>query len=172
MYLVASESTIGVVLVQVDDKLVEHVVYYLSRALAGPKLRYSHIEKLALAAVYAVQRLRHYILLRTTTLVVDVNTFQYVLSRRIVGGKFNKWIVILQEFDLVFQSAKSKKSLVFAELIEEFPTEEDVVIEDDSFPDEHIFLISTYDPWYGDILIYLQNLKYPPAYSREDRRKL
>ena len=54
-----------------------------------------------------------------------------------------------------FQSAKSKKSLVFAELIAEFPTEEDVVVEDDSFPDEYIFLISTSDPWYRDILIYL-----------------
>ena len=73
---------------------------------------------------------------------------------------------------MVFQSAKSKKSLFFAELIAEFPTEEDVVVEDDSFPDEHIFLISTSDPWYGDILIYLQTLKYPTAYSREDRRKL
>ena len=89
----------------------------LSRALAGPDLRYSHVEKLALAVVYAIQRLRNYILLRTTTVVVDVNPFQYVLSRRIVGGKFNKWIVILLEFDLVFQSAKSNKSLVFAELI-------------------------------------------------------
>ena len=59
LYLAASESTIGVVLVQEDDKLVEHVVYYLSRALVGPELKYSHVEKLALAAVYVVQRLRH-----------------------------------------------------------------------------------------------------------------
>ena len=43
LYLVAFESTIRVVLVQVDDKLQEHVVYYLSRALAGPELRYSHV---------------------------------------------------------------------------------------------------------------------------------
>ena len=55
-------------------------------------------------------------------------------------------ITILQEFDLDFQSAKSKKSLVFTELIVEFPIEEDVAIEEDSFPDEHIFLISTSDP--------------------------
>ena len=95
MYLAASESTIGVVLVQEEDKLIEHVICYLSRALVGPELRYSHVEKLALAAVYAVQRLRQYILLRTTTVVADVNPFQYVLSRRIVKGKFNKWIVIL-----------------------------------------------------------------------------
>ena len=102
LYLAASDSTIGVVLVQGDDKLQEKFVYYLSRALAGPKIRYSHIEKLALATVYVVQRLCHYILLRTTTVVADVNPFQYVLSRWIVGGKFNKWIVILQEFDLDF----------------------------------------------------------------------
>ena len=75
-----------------------------------------------------------------------VNPFQYVLSRQIVGGKFNKWIVILQEFDLDFQSTKSKKSLVFVDLIAESPTKEDVVIEDDSFLDEHSFFISTSEP--------------------------
>ena len=82
-------------LVQEDDELQEHVIYYLRRALSDPEFRYSHVEKLALAAVYVFCRLRHYIVLRTTTIVVDVNPFQYVLSRGIVGGKFNKWIVIL-----------------------------------------------------------------------------
>ena len=80
------------------------------------------------------------------TVVEDVNHFQYILSRWIVGGNFNKWIVILQEFDLYLQSSKSKKSLVFAELIAEFPVEEDVAIKEDSFPNEYIFLISTSDP--------------------------
>ena len=88
-------------------------------------------------------------------MVEYVNPFQHILSCRIIMGKFNKWIVILQEFDLDFQSTKSKKSLVFTELIAGFPTEENVAVEDDSFPDEHIFLISTSDPWYGDINIYL-----------------
>ena len=105
-------------------------------------------------------------------IVADVNTFQYVLSRQIVGGKFNKWIVVLQDFDLDFQSVKSKKSLVFVELIVEFPVEEDVAIEEDSFPDEHIFFISTSDPWYRYILVYLQTLKYPAAFSWEEHRKL
>ena len=54
LYLVASESTIGIVLVQEDDDLKEHVIYYLSRTLAGPELRYSHVEKLALVTVYAI----------------------------------------------------------------------------------------------------------------------
>ena len=41
------------------------------------------------------------------------------------------------------------------ELIAEFPTEETIVVEEDSFPYEYIFLISTTDPWYEDILVYL-----------------
>jgi hypothetical protein len=51
------------VLVQEDDELREHVIYYLSRNLVGPELKYSHVEKLALVVVHAVQRLRHYIFL-------------------------------------------------------------------------------------------------------------
>ena len=80
LYLTVSKSTIGVVLVLEEDKLQEHVIYYLSHALARPELKYSHVKYLALAAVYAVQILRHYILLRTTTVVENVNPFQYVLS--------------------------------------------------------------------------------------------
>ena len=74
-------------------------------------------------------------------------------------GKLNKRIFILHKFDLDFHSAKYKNSLFFVEIISEFPIEENVVVEDDSFPDEHIFLISSSHPWYEDILIYIQTLK-------------
>ena len=100
LYMAASKSTIGAVLVWEDDKVQEEFIFYISRALAGTELRYSHVDKLALDVVYVIQRLWHYILLRTTIVVVDVNPFQYVLSQRIIKGKFNKWIFILQEFDL------------------------------------------------------------------------
>ena len=45
---------IGIVIVQEDVKLHEHVIYYLSHALASPELRYSHVEKLALVEVYVI----------------------------------------------------------------------------------------------------------------------
>jgi hypothetical protein len=75
---------------------------------------------------------------------------------------------VLQEFDLDFSSAKSKKYLVFTELMSEFLVENEEGEVIDSFPDEHIFLISSSDPWYRDILIYLQTLKFPPHYSRDE----
>jgi hypothetical protein len=40
----------------------------------------------------------------------------------------------------------------------------------DSFPDESLFLIDSSDPWYGDILIYLQTQHFRPNLSKDDRR--
>jgi hypothetical protein len=98
-----------------------------------------------------------------------VNLFQYVLTRRAIGGKISRWIVILQEFDLVFVSAKSKKSLVFAELISGLLVESCDFTPEESPIKGDIFLISSSDPWYGDILVYLQTLKCPTFASRDER---
>ena len=88
-----------------------------------------------------------------------------------IGGKYNWRIVILQEFDLEFLSAKSKKSMVFAQLISKLPCGEDTVYEE-SFPDEHLFFISSLNPWYGDIIVYLQILKFPSTFSKDEHQKL
>ena len=67
---------------------------------------------------------------------------------------------------------KSKKSLVFAELIYEFPQLYEDVIHVDLFVDEHNFLVSSSNPWYGDIVLYIQTLKFPQHLSRDDRRRV
>jgi hypothetical protein len=105
------------VLVQEDDFLSEYVIYYLNRGLVEPELNYSHIEKTALAAAHVVQWFCHYILFRNTTIIVIVNPFQYILTQCVIDRNINRWIFILQEFDLEFVSEKSKKSMVFMELI-------------------------------------------------------
>jgi hypothetical protein len=69
------------VLVQEDDLFSEYVIYYLNRDLVGLELNYSHIEKLALAAVHDVQRFCHYVLFRNTTVIAVMNPFQYMLTQ-------------------------------------------------------------------------------------------
>ena len=117
--------------------------------------RYSRVDKLALATVIAIQKFHHYILIRTTTVLADQNPMYYILTCQVVGGKYSQWIVILQEFDLEFSKASSKKSLVFVELMCDLPYASMESEPSDSFPDEFLFLISTSDPWYGDLIIYL-----------------
>ena len=42
----------------------------------------------------------------------------------------------------------------------------------DSFPDEFMFLISTTDPWYGYLIIYLQTQIFHPTLSHDDHRHI
>jgi hypothetical protein len=66
--------------------------------------------------------------------------------------------------------SKAKKSLVFAELICDLPHADEDIEPRDSLPDETLFLISTFDPWYEDILLYLQTQHFQPNTSREERQ--
>ena len=52
LYVAASMETIGMVLVQEDEELQEHVIYYLSQSLIDAEIHYSHVEKLALATIF------------------------------------------------------------------------------------------------------------------------
>ena len=76
----------------------------------------------------------------------------------------------MQEFYLEFVLEKLKESLIFAKLISDFPSKEEEDVCEDTFVDEHIFLISTLYPWYGNIIIYLQTLKVPTHLSWDERR--
>jgi hypothetical protein len=67
---------------------------------------------------------------------------------------------------------KSKKSLVFVELISELPVESGDIIPEESPINRDLFLIASSDPWYGDILVYLQTLKCPTSASRDEHRRI
>jgi len=55
LYLAVADTTIAMVLVQ-EDNGIEHPIYYLSRNLNDTERKYYYVEKLALAAVQAIQR--------------------------------------------------------------------------------------------------------------------
>lgn len=168
LYLTVAVTTIEMVLVQEVDG-IEHRIYYLSKNLNDTERKYSYVEKLALAAVQAIQRFRHYVLFRKTTILSDCNPMTYILSRQLLGGKYSKWIAILQEFDLEFVKSKSKKALVFAELLCDLPSSSNDETSEESIVDESLFLISTSNEWYGDIIIYLQTQKFRPNTSHSNK---
>jgi len=131
-----------------------------------PPLKYNHDENLSLRVVLAVQKLHHYVLLRTTKVMEDSNPMKYMVSRRNINGKFSRWIVILQEYDLEFTTPKRKKSLVLVELIVEFLSNSFDPPMNEKLSDEHLFFISSDEPWYGDILLYLDMQKNVPHLLR------
>jgi hypothetical protein len=160
LYISSSAVSVAGVLVQIDDDDHEHVIYYISKNLSRPPLKYKHEEKLALVVVLVVQKLFHYILLRTTKVIANSNPMQYLLSCRQINGKFSRWITILQEYNLEFSTPKSKKSLILTELVTAFPSDTTSAPVNTNFPDEQLFYITSDDPWYGDLLVYLQTQNF------------
>lgn len=69
---------------------------------------------------------------------------------------------------MVFTYAKSKKLLVFIEFICSFPSASLLIGTNEQLPNETLFLITTLDPWYGDIIIYLQTSTFWSASSKDD----
>ncbi|GJX64686.1 reverse transcriptase domain-containing protein [Tanacetum coccineum] len=61
IYLSASQGAVGAVLMTKRDS-IQMPVYFVSRALQGPELNYTLMEKLVLALVFAAKRLRSIIL--------------------------------------------------------------------------------------------------------------
>jgi hypothetical protein len=104
--------------------------------------------------------MHHYILLRTTKVIADSNPMQYLLSHWQINGKFSRWIIILQEYNVEFSTPKSKKALILAELVTAFPSDTTSAPINTDFPDEHLFYITLDDPWYDDLLVYLRTQKF------------
>ena len=96
VYIASSTTIVGMVLVQEDLNEKEHVIYYLSKSLLDSKTQYSHVEKLPLDMVIDVQHFHHYILLCTTTVLMDQDPMYYILTHQVLGGgEYSHWIVIL-----------------------------------------------------------------------------
>ena len=81
LYISTSTYSIATVLIQDDATRIGHVIYYVCKTLTCHPMSYSHEEKLALDFVFLVQKLRHYILTRTTKVVTNSNPIDFLLIR-------------------------------------------------------------------------------------------
>ncbi|PNX97955.1 maturase K [Trifolium pratense] len=89
MYLfVASEAVSATTICETNEG--QKPVYFTSKALQGPKLRYQQIEKIALALIYAIRRLRHYFLAHTIVVRTD-QVIKPLLGRPDMEGMMLKW---------------------------------------------------------------------------------
>ncbi|CAJ2662241.1 unnamed protein product [Trifolium pratense] len=117
LYLsVASEAVSAALIRETNEG--QKPVYFTSKALQGPELRYQQIEKIALALVYATRRLRHYFLAHTIMVRTD-QPIKSLLGRPDMAGRMLKWSLELSEFDIRYESRKALKAQVLADFVAE-----------------------------------------------------
>ena len=93
------------------------MVFYLSRRLLDPETRFSPIEKLCLCLYYSCTKLWHYLLSSECMVVSKADVIKYMLSMPILNGRIGKWILVLLEFDLRYESAKAVKGQAVADFV-------------------------------------------------------
>ena len=68
--------------------------------------------------------------------------------------------------------AKSTLLAEFSELLSDLPRESEDISYDENLVNYHLFLIDSFDLWYGTIIIYLRTTKFPSNVSHEERRRI
>ncbi|GJU47045.1 reverse transcriptase domain-containing protein [Tanacetum coccineum] len=121
VYLSASHGAISAVLMTERDK-VQTPVYFVSRALQGPELNYTPMEKLVLALVFAAKRLRRYFQAHPIAVITD-QPIKQIISRPDVAGRLQKWSVMLGEHNITYRPRTSVKGQILADFLVEKPDE-------------------------------------------------
>ncbi|KAI3472881.1 hypothetical protein Pfo_031056 [Paulownia fortunei] len=89
LYITAQDRSVGALLAQENNDGKENALYYLSRMMTLNELNYSPIEKICLALIFAIQKLKHYFQAHIVHLVSKANPLKYIMyvPQKIVKGQ-------------------------------------------------------------------------------------
>ncbi|XP_076890567.1 uncharacterized protein LOC143541697 [Bidens hawaiensis] len=122
LYLSSSDIAIGAVLLT-DRKNVQTPIYYVSRTLSDPETRYSMLEKLVLALVYAARRLHRHFQGHPINVLTGYK-LKNVLSKPELSGRLEKWAIELGEHSIEYKPRPAIKGQVLADFVKEVPHSE------------------------------------------------
>ncbi|KAK3037084.1 hypothetical protein RJ639_029926 [Escallonia herrerae] len=123
LYLSVKEVTVSVVLVREEDG-VQKSIYYVSKVLQDVETRYPKIDKIALALIISVRRLRSYFQSHTIVVLTDQPLRKVLLSPE-ASGRLVNWSVELGEFDIQYKPRTAIKAQALADFIVECTLLED-----------------------------------------------
>nr|GEZ23381.1 reverse transcriptase domain-containing protein [Tanacetum cinerariifolium] len=139
MYLEAAKEAISAVLMtERDGKQVP--IYFVSRALQGPEINYTLMEKLILALVSDNKWLKRYFQAHTILEITD-QPIKQLLSNPEVTERLLKWRFELGEHDIQYRPRTSVKGQIMADFIVELQEDDtpDTSMEDrEELPDPWI----------------------------------
>ena len=125
-----NDYAVGAVLGQRKDK-VFHSIYYARKVLNDARLNYAYTEKELLAIVYALEKFRLYLVGSKVIIFTDHATIRYLLTKANSKPSLIRWVLLLQEFDIVIKDKKRSKNLVadhLSKLVNEEVTQEEMEI--------------------------------------------
>lgn len=147
---------------------VEHAIYYISKNLQGAEYNYTLIEKELLVVIYALNKFMHYIIGYQIFLHTDHSAIKYLMNKPKISQRLARWLLLMQEFDITIIDKSGKENFV-ADFLSCLQILANPIAIEDSFLDEHLFLLSTQSPWYVDIANYLTTGQTSPHFSIKEK---
>ena len=113
--------------------------------MIGAEVNYSSMEKICLALVFAVQKLRHYLLSNQIIVISKADPLRYILFKSLLSGRLAKWAILLALFDIKFVPQKAVKGQVIVDFLAAHPCLDNDELPDDLL-DDGVMLVET-KPW-------------------------
>src|ERR1044072_3056588 len=117
LYLAVGDRAVSAALVK-ETSEGQRPIYFTSKILQGPELRYQRLEKVGYALLGAARRVRHYFQAHPIICRTDLRLRQ-VLHKPDLAGRLVAWSIELSEHDIKYEPRTAIKSQVLADFIVE-----------------------------------------------------
>ncbi|GJW46073.1 reverse transcriptase domain-containing protein, partial [Tanacetum coccineum] len=136
-------------------------IHYGSKTMTDAQAHYTTTEKELLAVVYDFEKFQPYLVLSKTIVYTDHSTLKYLLAKQDAKLRLLRWIVLLQEFDVIIRYKKGAENLAADHLSRlEYPHQSDPEKKEitETFPLETLGMVTFHGdsntPWFADISNY------------------
>nr|GEZ53313.1 reverse transcriptase domain-containing protein [Tanacetum cinerariifolium] len=107
----ANDFAIGAILGQ-HKKEHFQPIHYANKTMTEAQKYYTTMEKEMLVVVYAFEKFRPYLVLSKSIVYTDHSAFKYLLSKKDSKPWLIRWVLLLQEFDIIIRDKKGTVNLV------------------------------------------------------------
>lgn len=108
----ASNRGISAVLFQVDSEGNKYIISLVSRCLTRAEMQYTTTEKELLAIVYAVTKLRFYLMGNTFAIVTDHHCLTFLNRSVFCNARLMRWSLLLQQYSFIITYCKGTDNIV------------------------------------------------------------
>ncbi|GJR19228.1 reverse transcriptase domain-containing protein [Tanacetum coccineum] len=156
----ASDYAIGAVLGQRKTKHFQPI-HYASKTMMDAQAHYTRTEKELLAVVYAFEKFRPYLVLSKSIVYTDHTALKYLFSKQDAKPRLLRWVLLLQEFDIIIRDKKGAENLA-ADHLSRLENPHQSVLDkkeiNETFPLETLSMVSfrgdSSTPWFADFANY------------------
>nr|GEY14373.1 reverse transcriptase domain-containing protein [Tanacetum cinerariifolium] len=169
------DFAIGAVLGQRKTKHFQPI-HYASKTMTEAQIHYTTMKKEMLAVVYAFKKFRPYLVLSKSIVYMDHSAIKYLLSKQDAKPRLLRWVLLLQEFDIIIRDKKVTENLA-ADYLSRLENPHKDVFENkdinENFPLETLGKISSEStPWFADFTNFHAENFIVKGMSSQQKKKL